>query len=349
MSDQRKRKWTGIGLIALGSGLLMVSNNILLGWGHVWPLFLLGPGVMILRGFAARRSEWALFLGVSSAFLGAFFLLFSVGILDWARMDALWPVFPMIVGVALLAESAVRAHGSPLLIAGSTLILFTAAASLIESSVINSRVAAPFVRFWPLAFVLAGAVLLKSRPGRQTPSDPDMDAVRELLRVDEEGSDGVYAIPPGLEATILDRVRSAGDPGAALHQLVHGLKANFPRFSWVGIYRLSDSLLTIGDNDFVGPVPEFREIPTSDGICGACATAGESVVVPDVAADARFLACGRDVKSEIVVPIRADGVLIGVLDIDSEQLDSFSTSDRDFLESLASKAAPSLRIGLVSA
>jgi GAF domain-containing protein len=74
-------------------------------------------------------------------------------------------------------------------------------------------------------------------------------------------------------------------------------------------------------------------------VCGAAARERETIVVPDVCADDRYLACSPTVKSEIVVPIMNRGSLIGVLDIDSDQLDAFNDDDRRFLESLVSKAA----------
>jgi GAF domain-containing protein len=86
-----------------------------------------------------------------------------------------------------------------------------------------------------------------------------------------------------------------------------------------------------------------------EGICGAAATEKRTIVVPDVGADDRYLTCNLAVKSEIVVPILAEGQIVGVLDVDSNELDAFTGEDRRFLEGLAERAAPYLRVGLPSA
>jgi GAF domain-containing protein len=76
-------------------------------------------------------------------------------------------------------------------------------------------------------------------------------------------------------------------------------------------------------------------------VCGAAARERETQVVPDVCNDERYLSCSPTVKSEIVVPIFADGEVIGVLDIDSDEPDAFSDDDRRFLEALVGKASRS--------
>ena len=58
-------------------------------------------------------------------------------------------------------------------------------------------------------------------------------------------------------------------------------------------------------------------IPLNQGICGAAASSGQTVVVDDVSTDPRYLACSLETKSEIVVPIFVDGKVVGELDIDS--------------------------------
>jgi L-methionine (R)-S-oxide reductase len=59
------------------------------------------------------------------------------------------------------------------------------------------------------------------------------------------------------------------------------------------------------------------------------------VIVDDVASDPRYLACSLDTRSEIVVPIRAHGAVVGEIDIDSHDLAAFSAQDREFLEKCA--------------
>ena len=82
------------------------------------------------------------------------------------------------------------------------------------------------------------------------------------------------------------------------------------------------------------PTPHIR-IPVSEGICGAAVASGETVVVDDVNADPRYLSCSIRTKSEIVVPIRAHGKVVGEIDIDSHTPAAFTHADRSFIEEAA--------------
>jgi L-methionine (R)-S-oxide reductase len=76
-------------------------------------------------------------------------------------------------------------------------------------------------------------------------------------------------------------------------------------------------------------------IPLNQGICGAAASTGKTVVVDDVAADPRYLACSFETKSEIVVPVFVHGKVAGELDIDSHFLAAFGPEDRKLCEHAA--------------
>ena len=106
-----------------------------------------------------------------------------------------------------------------------------------------------------------------------------------------------------------------------------------PRFFWTGFYvvdPLKDTELVVGP--YQGTLGCLR-IPFSKGVCGACATQGETIIVPDVHAFPGHIACDSRTNSEIVVPVfDAGGKLAAVLDIDSEQPDAFDEVDRLGLE-----------------
>lgn len=348
MPDTRRPRAIAVALILLGVLFLMVSNGIVLGWEHIWPIFPIGAGMIFLRAWSyrGRRAEkWYLFTGSTLSMLGLFLLLFSTGLLDWGRLDTLWPIFPLIAGVGFLAESAVSPHGTPPLITGSAIIIFTLVAFFVETGFVNPRVAAPFVRFWPLVLILAGVVLWKTRPRADTGgSDEDMEELRHLI---DEGEGG--GIPADLGTRIMEKVSGAGDADGATRALVHELRDNLADYSWVGLYRLSGDTLTLSDNDYAGANPELREIALTDGVCGAAASADETIVVPDVGKDPRYLVCHPSVQSEIVVPVRHNGEVIAVLDIDSDKLDAFDDDDRRFLEALVEKAAPFLQVSAPTA
>jgi GAF domain-containing protein len=78
------------------------------------------------------------------------------------------------------------------------------------------------------------------------------------------------------------------------------------------------------------------------GICGAAATARQTIVVDDVNADPRYLACSIDTRSEIVVPIMDAGRVLGEIDIDSDKPAAFGAADRGLLEPIAALLAERL-------
>jgi L-methionine (R)-S-oxide reductase len=109
-----------------------------------------------------------------------------------------------------------------------------------------------------------------------------------------------------------------------------------PYYNWVGFYMIDPqdpNVLVLGP--FHGAPTEHVRIPVSEGICGAAVAKGETVIVDDVHADPRYLACSLETRSEIVVPIRANGRIVGEIDIDSHDLNAFGDGDRSFLEKCA--------------
>ncbi|MEO1643058.1 MAG: GAF domain-containing protein [Pseudomonadota bacterium] len=108
-----------------------------------------------------------------------------------------------------------------------------------------------------------------------------------------------------------------------------------PRFFWTGFYvvdPLKERELVVGP--YQGTLGCLR-IPFDKGVCGACATRQESIIVPDVHAFPGHIACDSRTNSEIVVPVfHADGKLASVLDVDSEQPDAFDEVDRLGLEAI---------------
>lgn len=86
---------------------------------------------------------------------------------------------------------------------------------------------------------------------------------------------------------------------------------------------------------FRGAPTERVRIPVTEGICGAAVGQGDTVIVDDVASDPRYLACSLETRSEIVVPIRVNGGIVGEIDIDSHSRSAFGDEDRVFLEECA--------------
>ena len=111
------------------------------------------------------------------------------------------------------------------------------------------------------------------------------------------------------------------------------LKDAMPAYTWVGIYLLDGDELVLGP--FLGKPSPHTRIPLGQGICGAAATRAKTIIVDDVNADPRYLACSLETRSEIVVPIIHDGRVLGEIDIDSDTPAAFGAADRDLLEAVA--------------
>ena len=135
--------------------------------------------------------------------------------------------------------------------------------------------------------------------------------------------------------TLLPQVRSLlqgeTDLVANLANVAAALKETFG-FFWVGFYRVQGGELVLGP--FQGPVACTR-IARGRGVCGTAWAEGRTQVVPDVDAFPGHIACSSRSRSEIVVPLRSpSGEVGGVLDIDSDRLDTFDDTDAVFLEEL---------------
>ncbi len=132
--------------------------------------------------------------------------------------------------------------------------------------------------------------------------------------------------------SILGRLTGAD----ALREVIRFLRMEFPHYGWVGIYRKVGAELRLVA--WEGPAPtEHVRIPLDQGLCGQAVRENRSVVVADVATAPGYLACFRDTRSEIVVPIRRDGEAIGEIDIDGQRIGAFDESDRQFLEGIAGR------------
>ena len=103
-------------------------------------------------------------------------------------------------------------------------------------------------------------------------------------------------------------------------------------FWWTGFYRVADGELVLGP--FQGPIACTR-IAYGRGVCGTSWKEDRTVVVPDVELFPGHIACSSESRSEIVVPVRQNGAIVAVLDIDSRDLATFDDTDRLYLERIA--------------
>ena len=136
-----------------------------------------------------------------------------------------------------------------------------------------------------------------------------------------------------VEQEIRRELARAGDRVQAMTRTVQILKDRIPDYTWVGIYELVGNELVLGP--FVGKPSPHTRIPLGRGICGAAAAEKTTIIVDDVNADPRYLACSLETRSEIVVPIMRGSDVLGEIDIDSDRPAAFGASDQRMLEAVA--------------
>lgn len=117
---------------------------------------------------------------------------------------------------------------------------------------------------------------------------------------------------------------------ANLANVVASLKEQFGWF-WVGFYWVKEGQLVLAP--FQGPVACTR-INKGKGVCGTAWAKAETIIVPNVEAFPGHIACSSLSQSEIVVPIIRNGEVLGVLDVDSSELNTFDDIDKIYLEKI---------------
>jgi GAF domain-containing protein len=146
------------------------------------------------------------------------------------------------------------------------------------------------------------------------PDQPKPQLYRELCAAAEALTDGEQ-----------DAVANMANLAALIWQLV-------PDLNWAGFYRLIGAELVLGP--FCGK-PACIRIPLGQGVCGTAAQTGQSQLVEDVNAFPGHIACDSASRSELVVPVMRDGMVIAVIDLDSAAPARFDEEDRAGIEALS--------------
>ncbi|ENW06823.1 GAF domain-containing protein [Acinetobacter beijerinckii] len=148
----------------------------------------------------------------------------------------------------------------------------------------------------------------------------------ELVLQQGHKADQYQSILPQIQAIIEDET----DMIANLANICAALKQQFDWF-WIGFYLVKDNELVLGP--FQGPIACTR-IAKGRGVCGTAWQQQQIIIVPDVDQFLGHITCSSASKSEIVLPIMSNGDCVGVLDIDSDELNQFDEVDAEYLQQL---------------
>jgi L-methionine (R)-S-oxide reductase len=137
-----------------------------------------------------------------------------------------------------------------------------------------------------------------------------------------------------LRTQVTELAQASGTAHELMQKMVKVLHARMLKYNWVGFYLLEPGarppMLVLGA--FEGAMTPHTRIPLNQGICGAAASSGQTVVIDDVHKDPRYLACSLETKSEIVVPVFVRGQVVGELDIDSHFPAAFTPEHQDLVK-----------------
>jgi L-methionine (R)-S-oxide reductase len=133
---------------------------------------------------------------------------------------------------------------------------------------------------------------------------------------------------------VTELARAVPNASELMQAMVKMLHERMLKYNWVGFYMLEPGakppMLVLGA--FEGAMTPHTRIPLNQGICGAAASTGQTVVVDDVSEDPRYLACSLETKSEIVVPVFVHGKVVGELDIDSHFAAAFTSEHQELVQ-----------------
>ncbi|HSJ57436.1 MAG TPA: hypothetical protein VLC95_09665 [Anaerolineae bacterium] len=148
--------WGGLVLIGLGIAFLIAQW---IGWDRIWPLFPTMAGLAFLGAYVlgGLREPGFVFVGIAATLVGLFFFGFSFGVWEWAQMGDLWPIFPIIGGLAFIALFvAERARDVGVLGVGCVAIVVGVVGLLVTAGLLGTDI----IRLWPLLLVFVGLAAL---------------------------------------------------------------------------------------------------------------------------------------------------------------------------------------------
>ncbi len=129
---------------------------------------------------------------------------------------------------------------------------------------------------------------------------------------------------------------------ALLRRAVKGIAAADDRFDWVGVYLVNSEENVVWLHNYIGKPTPHSKIPVGEGVCGTAVSDAENVIVPDVSAVDHYIVCDSRVKSEMIVLIRREDEIFGLIDLDSRTAEAFTDEDSAAVQVIADKLAEQL-------
>ncbi|UCE19975.1 MAG: hypothetical protein JSV84_06435 [Gemmatimonadota bacterium] len=164
---KRRSLFPALFLIFIGSLFLLRSFDIIR-WHDVWPILLFGVGVLLFCSAFGKKDRGAVFPGTILVFIGAFFYLWKNYYLPW-YMDELWPVFPLIVGLAFFVLFLFSPREWGVLIPAAMLTFVSAIFFLNNFGTIPWSAWALIGRTWPIVLIVIGVLILVSHTRKRAP------------------------------------------------------------------------------------------------------------------------------------------------------------------------------------
>ena len=129
-------------------------------------------------------------------------------------------------------------------------------------------------------------------------------------------------------------IRSEGLIHDKMQMICNLLAEYFDNYDWVGFYLSDIKKRNLHLGPFYGESTEHKLIPYGRGVCGQVAEAKTTILINDITREKNYISCNINVKSEIVVPIIKNSVVIGQIDVDSYKLNAFNDKDQKLLEEI---------------
>lgn len=128
-------------------------------------------------------------------------------------------------------------------------------------------------------------------------------------------------------------MRNSPLKGKELRNLAMSHLIALPGYDWAGIYALDGDMLVL--DAYEGAETDHKRIPVGQGVCGTAIAENRNQVIEDVRELDNYLACSLETRSEIVVLIQREGLILGQIDVDGHKTGAFGSVDEAFLDQLA--------------